>query len=331
MISYLRRSLFVFLALVISVAAVPLLTPSTANAWTGTLPSCNVSLSADFVTNMDAASPGWENKPYVIYQRAWWGTQTVIDAGDAVQFTKSGEYQMITSPSSVGYDIHADGTVAMRYNNSSFGFTDITCVQAAHQANYNASWDVAQFPTTYDSGGGGTAPLYNTCATLDFVCYYGNVMTFFGIVGGFIGDFFTNIGNTITNFSVSLMDSVTSLFVPKQNHFTDTFSALGSFFQQKFGFLAWPVTFLANLITGLSTTGDANTCVYGGQGPGIYSFCSLGLSAPAGIIPAFNINFGAIEQNWPSLWQYLQTALIGITVFGLVTAIYHKYMRIIKS
>lgn len=347
MISYIHRSFLVFLAVVITVSAT-FLSSNTANAWSGDLPDCGA--IPDYVAAIKAnSSYDAQKTSYVVFKRAWTGPPFNGGVGVAVDwdatdgsasgvrfYDSGGEHALYVQQ---GYILNSDNTLSSEQV-SQTTFLDLTCVSAVHSASTTNPVYISSYtggtsyydPASSGSGGGSPNSLYNTCGTLDFVCYYGNVMTFFGIVGNFIANFFTSIANAFTSFSVALADMLGNLFIPTNDHFPQMFSDLGSFFQDKFGLLTWPITFFSDLISGLSNAaGYGTTCIYSGQDLGIYSFCNMSLAAPAGIIPAFSINFGVVEQSWPPLWHLLQTALIGITVFGLVTAIYHKYMRIIQS
>lgn len=342
MINRIVRSIFVLLAVV----APMLTTQGTANAWSGDLPDCGT--IPDYVAAISADTAYDAGKTsYVVFERVWTGNPLNGSVGVAVDWDVTDDVASNTVLFDYGDGTHGLSTNDLRKLNTDntlsgtvsggISMDDIACIAAVHDASPGAANSIYASSYTGSTdyhdpadGDGDPDPIYNECATLDFVCYYGNVMTFFGIVGSFIGDFFTSIGSLFEDFSVGLAEMLGGLFIPTDNHFSDTFNALNTFFQDKFGFLSWPLTFLGDLITALSVASNASHCVPG-SGGSISAFCEISLAAPGGVIPQFKINFGVIEQSWPTLWTYLQTAIVGVTMFGLITAIYHKYMRIIKS
>lgn len=131
------------------------------------------------------------------------------------------------------------------------------------------------------------------------------------------------LGCVIRNFGVFLRSLFVSLFVPPPGPFNDAFTGLRDTFTSHLGFLIYPITFIGSLLNAFVAYDNIDSCT-----PAV---CLPTFTAPAGIIPEFSIDLGAIESHWPTLWSYIKISLTGITVFGLIIALYHKYMRIVKA
>ncbi|HSW77920.1 MAG TPA: hypothetical protein VLG36_03920 [Candidatus Chromulinivoraceae bacterium] len=315
-----------------------LLPQSTAHAYS---PTASLPYDpAKWQTKVDAAFPSgsnfsdWRNMNYIVFDYDGNSSITMVGSDTGFALSDGSATTSITAQVVCRWDNSTlsypgcDPPASSSFSTSTVYALHLTAAwQTAHQSQYDALPQAYKDLTTTPPSGGTVDPRYNTCGLLDFVCYYGNVMTFFGIVGSFIGDFFTNIGTTFSNIATNIGETVLNVFIPAQNHLSDTFNALGSFFQSKFGFVAWIITFLKDLFTSLTIENNGDAC----QSFYSYGYCVKTFSAPSGIIPVFGIDFGVIEKYWPSLWQLLQTALIGTTAYFFIVAIYHKYMRILRG
>ena len=225
---------------------------------------------------------------------------------------------MTVAGSATMYAINGDGSVTQNsdYNLSggqSMSFTDVNCISTVHNATYDTTWgDIAHFPDT------GVVPPYKTpsCSPMDFACW--------------LSPIFSGIGDGFNNVIQALTQGIATLFVPSQNLFSDTFTTLSTFFQTKFGFLVYPFTFIPNLFNALTSYDNIDSCAYGGGGSiGVPGVCNPDLGTFYG--SNVTINFGALEQTFPTLWTLIRTFISGITVFTLALAFRRKYMEVVKS
>jgi len=334
-----------FAVLFSTVFSVVSLDSPSVNAFSGVLPACSGAIPTTLAIQAANSSYDPTTYQYVVFNRAntyYQGSHNMIiiaptpAAGGTKQmwFTTDSEGDThlnfaggintytIDASSGALTEIRDSGSPAL----ANSGEDDTTCISGTH--NWSATLNT---DGTYTGGlyiiADTPPPLYATCSALDFACYFGNVMTFFGVVGDFIGGFFDSINTMITNMAESLLTGLQALFVPSSGHFGTAFNDLSTFFQTKFGFLTYPFTFFPSLFGALSTYDNITSCA--SSGLGVPSVCDPNFGTFYG--SAVTFNFGAIEQTLPSLWLLIQLFVSGITVFALMVGVYHKYLSMVKS
>lgn len=192
-----------------------------------------------------------------------------------------------------------------------------TCIENTMGATYTSSWADGQFPgtaTTVDGEG-------EACDALDFGCW--------------LSPIFDGIADTFIAVGQAIVKGITTIFVPDSEIMTQLFTDFGTFFNDKFGFLFYPIQFLIDLLNGIVNTSDSGI-----------GFCSLptlpridGGAVGSGM--ATGTLFGddffshwqvcSIRESTPLLWNVVTTVIKGLTVFALVMGIYKKYKGIIHK
>jgi len=126
------------------------------------------------------------------------------------------------------------------------------------------------------------------------------------------------IGCHFRNFGTFLRGVLTNLFVPRSGFIGNYFSDLSAFFTNKFGLLAFPVTFLYSFLNQLVTAAASPTCSV--QTPGTF----FGAETPA-------LDFCTIENAMPTVWNGFIAFVRGATVFVVVMALYRKFMNLLRG
>jgi len=113
------------------------------------------------------------------------------------------------------------------------------------------------------------------------------------------------------NFGIFLKVTLTNLFVPSGLFIKNYFNSLSDFFQEKFGLLLYPITFIASTFTEFINAAATPDCV---------------ITPPGEFFGATQtINFCLIQQNMPSIWNGFVTFIRALTVFVVVMALYRKF------
>ncbi|MFZ2836168.1 MAG: hypothetical protein WAZ21_02515 [Candidatus Saccharimonadales bacterium] len=152
--------------------------------------------------------------------------------------------------------------------------------------------------------------IFEECDVVDVVCHTRNIATFF-----------TNIPQLTS-----------ALFLPSGDLFSENFNELRDFFNEKFGFLIFPIDFIGRVFTAMMPTNPNGTypsCVYNNGQYGVPALCSLHVGPILG--GELVIDFGFAEKHFPAFFNLARAALGGLVSLSLIYALHRKYMRVIKS
>lgn len=152
--------------------------------------------------------------------------------------------------------------------------------------------------------------IFEDCEVIDVVCHTRNIATFF----------------------THIPELTAALFVPKGASIETTFNELRDFFNEKFGFLIFPIDFIGRMLNAMMPTNPSGTypsCVYNNGQYGVPALCSLQVGPILG--EYMTIDFGFAEKNFPAFFNLARTALTGLISLGLILALHKKYMGVIKS
>ena len=152
--------------------------------------------------------------------------------------------------------------------------------------------------------------IFEDCEVIDVVCHTRNIATFF----------------------THIPELTAALFVPKGASLEATFNELRDFFNEKFGFLIFPIDFIGRMLNAMMPTNPSGTypsCVYNNGQYGVPALCSLQVGPILG--EYMTIDFGFAEKNFPAFFNLARTALTGFISLGLILALHKKYMGVIKS
>jgi len=177
----------------------------------------------------------------------------------------------------------------------------LTCVYAARNVSYTNGWDVSQFNNSVAVG-------LNTgsCSVTDFGCWMGKI--------------FDGVSNTLSGVMQAVIQSLVALWAPNGDTIKASFDDFNSFMTTKLGFIAYPITFLVQLVSSFNDTSQT-WCTT--------TSCSKDVGALYG--SHLVINFLQVKQAWPTLWAWLVTSLQGLTVLSVILAIRHRYLEILAK
>lgn len=120
----------------------------------------------------------------------------------------------------------------------------------------------------------------------------------------------------IRNIGVLFRNMMIELFLPNGDNTNAKFGELSDFFQQKFGFLLFPFTFLGNVF-------NSFTCG---------SSCSSGTVHISGFFgKTVDLNFLGIADDSPTAWTTFTTIIQAVTVVGIVLMFHRKFDGVIKQ
>jgi len=125
------------------------------------------------------------------------------------------------------------------------------------------------------------------------------------------------LGCQFRNFGVFLKGILVSLFVPDSIFIKNYFNELQTFFTEKFGLLAYPVTFLSDATGTIISEAATPDCTI--DTPGTF----MGANA--------DLNLCLFEESMPTVWTPLVTFIRASTIFALMLALYRKFVAILKG
>lgn len=212
------------------------------------------------------------------------------------------KYNWTGSFASGAYNISVGSTFTMTSVNGGRGFVigndRYDSEVGAINVDYAASWDFAHMTNHVPYGTDG-AP---GCGTLDIGCWVGK------LTSGFT--------NGIKELFGLMVDAFKWLWVPDGSVIKSSFDDLNTFMNNKLGFLAYPYTFLSNLLNSFNSSSswcNSTSCVK--------NFGNL-------FGHAFTVNLGQTAATMPTLWTWFTAMLRGILVLTLILAIRQKYRQV---
>jgi|GEM_PF-4415802 len=324
-----------------------LLQTTQANAFSGTLPACSGTIPATSAIQAANSSYDPTTYQYIVFNRAntyYQGSSNILiiaptpspTGNKQMYFSNDGTDTWLHFGNLINtYKINPDASLTEIRDGGSpalanSSFTDTTCISGTHNWTATLNSD-----STYTGGlytiADTPPPLYASCAALDFSCYFGNVMAFFGVVGNFITGFFTTLGTAFTNLSISLVQGFAMIFIPPSNAFPNLFLDIQSTISSKLGFLTYPATFFTNLFgTVFQTSNTSYACDYSGsQGVGELGLCTIAFGPFFG--STFTFNYGWMASTFPALWTIFQSTVIGTTSITLIFMYYRKLLEVLKA
>jgi hypothetical protein len=240
------------------------------------------------------------------------------NAGNGIKFIQNDnpaqEYQRFKIQGT--YDSGNEAVyLSLSGNNQDYGFSGGNGYFAARNSvEYNTSCVVGThnvgYSSNYGSHYGAIQGQTEECDLLDVAC---NVRA----LGASIATGFSNLTD-------ALLAGIQALFVPSQNAFHDFFDSMSTFFTTKFGFLAYPITFMVNLFGAVTTWHHI-----GSQ----YSTITCIVSLPGNFFGTDHLSFNycAIENTLPGVWTAAQLLIQASTVLMLFYAFKRKYDEVIRA
>lgn len=126
------------------------------------------------------------------------------------------------------------------------------------------------------------------------------------IVGG--------LGCVIRNFGVWLTNTLKMLFIPTGQFFNELFSDFGNFFNEKLGFIAYPITFLIGFFTDVMNAASSPTCQM--EGGSIF-----GVNA--------DVDLCTMQDKVPVIYNGIITFIRAAVAFALIFALFRKYHEVV--
>lgn len=322
--------------------------PQTASAWSGSLPAC--SDIGDYTTALKSDSRySVENTAYAVFRRDFNYPGNPILAVSWDQTTDNklsisapyGTYQInIPIGGGTTFIIGSDGSLTDSYMSGgvSWSPSDLNCISAIHDP-YPDSADSVYQSDTYDgekyedpdSSGTGEidSPPSDPCDWFDLVCVVQKV--YLSVTNGF-NDLMTWLGGITTNFAGPIIEAI----VPGADNntiFTDMFNSIKTSMDAKLGFLTYPFgwfgSFFANVQAISWTGGFAPSCIYNGQVPGVWDYCTISFVVWQG--QSVTIDFGAMEKHLPTVWN-ISIIFIRFAFFiAIIEMLRRAYFRTVKD
>ena len=126
------------------------------------------------------------------------------------------------------------------------------------------------------------------------------------IVGG--------LGCVIRNFGVWLTNTLKMLFIPTGQFFNELFSDFGDFFNEKLGFIAYPISFLIGFFTDVMNAAGTPTCSL--EGGSIF-----GVNA--------DVDLCTMQDKVPVIYNGIITFIRAAVAFTLIFALFRKYHEVV--
>jgi len=351
-----KRANFLILAIGIALASVvsPLIISSPAKAWYPTDPLPPVCATSFPISAVDTAIDTQDSGFNPSYLDNWTSSSTITDFASVLIFQKSADVgqnkfwiyfaaqntdtaktiEFIKNTANSAPSVYAVKftqsnvmpTVKMYYDGvtpstSFFALgsqttteSDIACIATAENEQYNATWDLGQVNWSLTTDGSYSQP---SCEALDIGCW--------------IGGFFNGIGDGFNAVGRAIVSGIASLFIPDSDSLADQFDSLSTSLSDHLGFLAFPITFIADLLGEILSATSYDVGVYG-SGACNLEFAGGGSSAwlwNGGY--GFVTNFCTIEDEMPTVWTTMQTLLIAATVWTLFAAFHRKYLEVVRA
>ena len=168
----------------------------------------------------------------------------------------------------------------------------------AVNVDYASSWNVGKFTNWVPVGEEGTPG----CGTLDIGCWIGSLTR--GFTQG------------VKEMFGLMIDAFVWLWVPDGTKIKASFDSMATTLGDRLGFLSYPFTFLASFWGAYNSSSNwcnSTTCVK-----------SLGTVFGTN----FTINFGAMQQETPTVWTFLTLAARGLAVVTLMFALRAKWVEV---
>jgi len=312
-----RRISLTALLLVGSALALASATMEPVKAWTGDLPQCvNLPPSGvDYISDMQSEDP--DVNFYSVnstFFASSYSTDTPTSDWFVIWYDIPYQITLSKSGSDYGFTAPAGGIVAY-YIGGTLQYTDTLaapfsgglytasgCYFAAHNLNYANSWDIDELQNTSAS--------VNECDPLDFACWLERT--------------FDGVADTFTGVTKALLQGITFLFVPPASAISNSFGVLKDTFEDKLGFLGYPLTFFIDVFNA-----TLDTSVWGPTSTsGLYDNCAFEFGAFMGA--DLSINLCAFGETWPDAWAIVRTIVIAFTCYFLMAGFYHKFMTIAR-
>lgn len=340
----LRRWLFLStLTLSILVASL-FYSSSNVMAWDGDLPTCT---DIPDYTSALQSQPEYDadKTAFVVFKRGWSGppfngNPAVAIDWDITTDTGGGNHLYFSgSPSNTGNTlnvnippamiINPDGSLTPPSMNTIAGFSDINCISAVHNADYDSTYTGK---TDYPDPVSGTtidAPPSEPCDWWDLVCVTQKIYL---SITGFFSTFATDLNATITDIFGPMLESL----IPGEDNatiFSDFYTSLKANMETKLGFLTYPFAFFADFISTISTAGWTGgfspSCTSSQDGFGVWGLCTLSFEMWQG--QSVHIDFGFMEKNFPALWSVSITLVRFAFFLAIVEMLRRAYFRTVKA
>lgn len=122
------------------------------------------------------------------------------------------------------------------------------------------------------------------------------------------------LGCVIRNFGVWLTNTLKMLFIPTGQFFKELFDDFNSFFNEKLGFIAYPITFLIGFFTDvMNAAGSPNCAIEGGS--------LFGVNA--------DIDLCKMQNNIPQIYNGIIVLIRAAVAFTLIFALFRKYHEVV--
>lgn len=221
--------------------------------------------------------------------------------------------------------LNSDGTYQTgSINNSGIIFSCIQSVKG--NVVYDTSWTDPEFDSGSGSVGGETEP---RCDPFDIVCWFGS------FVGGIV-DGFQSLGDLITGVISTLGEWIANLIMPQnengefENRFATMWDDIWSALHDKLGILLFPFEFIADFFTSMASLENPGGIVSTCASRPTPSWCTIGVPNLLGE-NRVSFNIGALEQEFPALFNTAMTLLRFVWIAGVVAFLHGKYFSVVRS
>lgn len=143
-------------------------------------------------------------------------------------------------------------------------------------------------------------------------------------------DFLSSIWQAVINLPQTIINGIQELFVPDSSTLEIQYNDMLTFFDEKFGFIAYPFVFISNFLSEVADNvevGNFWICASTGVGHGgwAYSFGNF-------FGQEYHINQCALENAFGhSFVDWVRLAVQAATLFILIGALYRKYKEVIAK
>lgn len=333
-----------FLTITLAVVATLTVTLSSrASAWTGDISGCSdMPLSwqdaADVVRNQYPNSWIGQNDPSLenytgILGKDTSGNMIIVWNGNGDNsplipttltfLTVSGDNTYSMTPVS-SVVLNSDGTYMT--GSSNFG-RPFSCIQSVKgNVVYDSSWTQPQFDSGTGGGGGETEP---RCDAFDIACWFGSFVD--DVVDGFQA-----LGDLITGVISTLGEWIANLIMPQnengefENRFATMWDDIWSALHDKLGILLFPFEFIADFFASMASLENPGGIVSTCASRPTPSWCTIGVPNLLGE-HSVSFNIGALEQEFPALFNISMTLLRFVWIAGVVAFLHGKYFSVVRS
>ena len=220
--------------------------------------------------------------------------------------------------------LNSDGTYMT--GSSNFG-RPFSCIQSVKgNVVYDSSWTQPEFDSGSGVGGGETEP---RCDAFDIACWFGNFV-------GDIVDGFQALGDLITGVISTLGEWIANLIMPQnengefENRFVTMWDDIYSALHDKLGILLFPFEFIADFFASMASLENPGGIVSTCASRPTPSWCTIGVPNLLGE-HRVSFNIGALEQEFPALFNISMTLLRFVWIAGVVAFLHGKYFSVVRS